>query len=141
MSDYELALEIAKRAHAGQTDRAGEPYINHPLAVSQLVEGDQEKVAALLHDVVEDTPFTVESLRVLFGDTIADAVDLLTHNPEEEYFDYVKRAGTNPISRAVKIADLTHNSDVRRLKNPTEKDAKRLEKYAKAMLILQQGSR
>lgn len=141
MSDYELAMEIAKRAHAGQTDRAGEPYINHPLAVSQLVEGDQEKVAALLHDVVEDTPFTVESLRVLFGDTIADAVDLLTHNPEEEYFDYVKRAGTNPISRAVKIADLTHNSDVRRLKNPTEKDAKRLEKYAKAMLILQQGSR
>lgn len=141
MDDYKLAQEIAIRAHAGQVDRAGEPYIRHPIAVSALVQGDTEKIVALLHDVVEDTPITLESIRVLFGDTIADAVGLVTHEPGVDYFEYVRRAGTNPIAKAVKIADLTHNSDPRRMKNPTEKDARRLEKYAKALEILTQGER
>ena len=132
----ELARALAAYAHLGQVDKAGNPYITHPLAVAEGVEGEDAKIAALLHDTVEDTFVTNRTIRELFGDDVADAVDLLTHREGEDYFDYVRRAGKNPIARQVKLSDLRHNMDLSRLKEVTEKDLKRLEKYKKAREIL-----
>lgn len=138
MTDQELALEIAQRAHKGQKDRGGRPYINHPLAVASMVEGEKEKVVALLHDVAEDTPVSLDSLRVLFGDEIADALTLVTHEDGTDYMEYVAGTKTNPIARAVKIADLTHNMDPSRLDHePTAKDEERFAKYRKAKELLE----
>ena len=131
-----LARALAAYAHSGQVDKAGNPYLSHPLAVADGVEGEDAKIAAILHDTVEDTFVTVESIRNLFGDAVADAVEALTHREDEDYFDYVRRAGKNPIARQVKLSDLRHNMDLSRLPVVTEKDLKRLEKYKKAQEIL-----
>lgn len=131
-----LALSVAKKAHAGQVDKAGEDYIKHPIAVSEKVKSEDEKIVALLHDTLEDTDLEYILIEDLFGETIADSVLTMTHKDEEEYFDYILRVKQNPIARAVKIADLTHNMDLTRIPNPTEKDFKRVEKYRKAMAIL-----
>ena len=131
-----LARALAAYAHLGQVDKAGNPYISHPLAVSEGVEGEDAKIAALLHDTVEDTFVTNRTIRELFGNVVADAVACLTHRECEDYFDYVRRAGKNPIARQVKLSDLHHNMDLSRLPQVTEKDLKRLEKYKKAQEIL-----
>lgn len=136
MTNFEFAYEIARRAHAVQKDKAGKPYIEHPVTVASLVHSDKAKIAAILHDVAEDSNITVESLRTLFGDEIGDALDSLTHRKGENYEDYVKRVSTNEIAREVKIADLTHNSDLGRLPFVTEKDVARVEKYKKALRFL-----
>ena len=133
-----LARALAAYAHFGQTDKAGNPYLSHPLAVADGVEGEDAKIAALLHDTVEDTFVTVETIRNLFGDAVADAVEALTHREDEDYFTYVRRAGKNPIARQVKLSDLRHNMDLSRLPVVTEKDLKRLEKYKKAREILRE---
>ena len=132
MKDSELALEIAKRAHQGQVDKGGHPYIEHPMAVAEGVKGEKEKTLAYLHDVAEDTPVSLESLRCLFGDEIGDALALLTHEEGVPYMEYVKRLAVNPLARAVKLADLENNMDLRRIAQVTEKDVRRLEKYRKA---------
>lgn len=132
----EKALEVATVAHKGQKDKAGKDYITHPIAVAEMVEGDEEKCAAYLHDVLEDTCVTEAELRKEFGDVITDAVVALTRRPGEKYFDFVRRAGENKIARAVKIADLTHNMDISRIPNPTERDYQRVEKYKEAIKLL-----
>ena len=131
-----LAHALAEYAHFGQTDKAGNPYITHPMAVAAGVEGEDAKIAALLHDTVEDTFVTIRTVRELFGNTVGDAVDCLTRRENEDYFAYVRRAGANPIARKVKLADLAHNMDMSRLPIVTEKDRIRLEKYKKAREIL-----
>lgn len=137
MSDAELAQEIAERAHAGQTDRGGKPYINHPMAVASGVEGDLAKTAALLHDTVEDTDLTIDSIRVIFGDEVAEIVSLLTHREGVPYMEYVENIKKNPIAVEIKKSDLRHNLDPSRLGHePTEKDLKRFEKYKAAMACL-----
>lgn len=123
---------IATLAHKGQYDEDGVPYINHPKHVAGLVHTPEEKIVALLHDVIEDTEITEEDLRPIFGDTITDAVILLTRDKEEPYFTYIERLAPNSISRKVKLADLTHNMDLSRAKVITEKKLKRNEKYHKA---------
>lgn len=141
MTDLELAAEIAERAHAGQKDRVGVPYINHPRAVAEKVRGDTAKTVAMLHDVVEDTPITLESLRVLFGDEISDAVGLLTHEEGTLYMDYVAAIRGNDLAVEVKLADLAHNSDLSRLGHePTKEDMKRLQKYEAARALLTGGN-
>ena len=137
MTTVEKAHELAKKAHAGQVDKAGKDYITHPEKVSTLVEGEDEKCVALLHDVLEDTDVQEETIRSEFGDTIADAVVAMTRNKGESYEDFIKRAKLNPIARKVKIADLTHNMDLRRIPNVTEKDIQRVEKYKRALKVLQ----
>ncbi len=124
-----LAEQIATKAHKGQVDKAGMPYITHPQTVAGLVGGIDKKIVAWLHDTVEDTDVTVEYIREQFGDEIADAVDSMTHRPEETYDEYVDRLSKNPLARQVKLADLTHNMDLSRIVHPTEKDYKRVEKY------------
>ena len=126
MNKYELALKIATEAHKGQVDKAGIPYINHPLTVASLVDTEEEKIVALLHDTIEDTNITEQDLlNYGFSNKIVKAVKLLTHNKNVPYMDYIAKIKDNELARKVKIADLTHNSDLSRLKGITEKDKKR----------------
>ena len=136
----EKALSIAKKAHSGQVDKGGNPYIHHPLAVAGKMETENEIVVALLHDVVEDTPYTLEDLKEEgFPDEVIEALEHITHAPDEDYFDYIERVKRNKISTKVKLADLWHNSQLDRLSHdPTPKDFERLAKYAKAAEILVQ---
>ncbi|WP_288847769.1 HD domain-containing protein [uncultured Sneathia sp.] len=137
MSNYELALKITTEAHKGQVDKAGVPYINHPLTVASLVDTEEEKIVALLHDTIEDTNITEQDLlNYGFSNKIVEAVKLLTHNKNVPYMDYVAKIKDNELARKVKIADLTHNSDLSRLKEITDKDKKRYNKYQKALLYL-----
>lgn len=137
MNNYELALKIATEAHKGQVDKAGVPYINHPLTVASLVDTEEEKIVALLHDTIEDTSITEQDLIDYgFPNEIVKAVKLLTHNKNVPYMDYVAKIKDNELARKVKIADLTHNSDLSRLKEITDKDKKRYKKYQKALLYL-----
>lgn len=137
MSKYELALKIATDAHKGQVDKAGVEYINHPLKVASLVYNEKEKIVALLHDTIEDTYITEQHLIDYgFSNEIIEAVKVLTHSKDVPYMDYIQKIKGNKLARKLKIADLTHNSDLTRLKNITEKDRKRCEKYKKALMYL-----
>lgn len=105
------ALRLAYRAHAGQLDRGGVPYIFHPYHLAEQMDDERSICVALLHDVVEDTPVTLEEIQREFPSEIAEAVALLTHDPGTDYFAYVRRLKANPLARKVKLADLMHNTD------------------------------
>ena len=108
MNNYELVLKIATEAHKGQVDKVGVPYINHPLTVASLVDTEEEKIVALLHDTIEDTNITEQDLIDYgFPNEIVEAVKLLTHNKNVPYMDYVAKIKDNELARKVKIADLT----------------------------------
>ena len=134
MSLLERAIEIALESHHGQTDRYGSPYILHPLLVMMHMDNDNEMMAAVLHDVLEDSNLTLEFLRDQgFPAEVLEAVRLLTHDAETfSYSEYVRRLKLNPIAAKVKLADLKHNMDIRRMDHVEEKDAIRLEKYRRA---------
>jgi (p)ppGpp synthase/HD superfamily hydrolase len=133
----EKAISIAVEAHRGQRDRTGAPYIVHPMRVMAGVDTDVEKMVAILHDVVEDTNWTFEKLKQEgFPDEVIDALKCVTKREGEEYEDFVKRSASNSIARRVKLADLEHNMDARRLSNVTEKDVERLNKYVRAWRFL-----
>jgi (p)ppGpp synthase/HD superfamily hydrolase len=136
----EKVLAIATKAHAGETDKAGVPYINHPVAVAaNFTTDDDQYMTALLHDVVEDTSETLETL-LAYGvpRAVVDAVGALTKREGEEYFEYLSRVKRNPIAKDVKIADIRHNSDLSRLSEITPKDEARAAKYEKALMFLTQ---
>ena len=136
-SQSEKAYEIAKRAHLGQVDKAGEDYIKHPEKVASFVKTDEEKAVAYLHDVIEDTELTLEDLYEYgFSKEILEAVDIITKKRGEDYQSYLNSVKKNKLARAVKLADLRHNSDLTRLTEVTEKDIKRKEKYQKAIDFL-----
>jgi|SRR5262252_9769733 (p)ppGpp synthase/HD superfamily hydrolase len=129
----EKALEIAVKAHRGQKDRYGAPYILHPLRVMNRVETLREKMVAILHDVVEDTKWTFADLqREGFPKEVIAAVDCLTKRDKEPYDSLISRAASNPVARKVKLADLQDNMDASRLNNFTAEDAKRFTKYISA---------
>ena len=134
---YQQALAIAKDAHKGQVDKAGVAYIQHPLYVASLVEGELAKTIALLHDVVEDSAWTLEDLRMEgLPEEVVQAVGILTKKRNENYEEYILRVKQNPLARQVKLADLKHNSDLSRLANVTDRDRKRVAKYQKAIAYL-----
>ena len=134
------AMVLAYEAHQGQYDKSGLPYVFHPFHLAEQMDTEEAVTAALLHDVAEDTDYTLEDLRSMgFPDTVTDALALLTHDPSVPYMEYVERLKSNPIARSVKLADLTHNSDLSRLPVVTEKDLERVEKYRKAIKLLKQG--
>lgn len=134
---YQQALAIAKDAHKGQVDKAGVAYIQHPLFVASLVEGELAKTVALLHDVVEDSDWTLEDLRKEgLPEEVVQAVGILTKKRNENYEEYILRVKQNPLARQVKLADLHHNSDLSRLANVTDRDRKRVAKYQKAISFL-----
>jgi (p)ppGpp synthase/HD superfamily hydrolase len=137
VSTLERAIAIATRAHEGARDKGGHPYILHPLRVMLAVDSTDEMIVAALHDVLEDTDWTVERLREEgFSDAVLQALAALTIREGEEYLSYVRRAGANPIARKVKLADLADNMDESRLSSLTERDRVRLKKYEEAVEVL-----
>ncbi|NBC19329.1 MAG: HD domain-containing protein [Bacteroidetes bacterium] len=134
----ERAIAIALEAHAGQTDKAGAPYILHPLRLMDRMTTPAAQMAAVLHDVVEDSDWTLEALRDEgFPDEVIDAVEGLTRRDGETYMAFIERAAQHPIARVVKQADLEDNLDVRRLATVSEKDRERLDQYLRALRRLQ----
>jgi guanosine-3',5'-bis(diphosphate) 3'-pyrophosphohydrolase len=141
MSTLEKAIEIAVKAHAGQLDKAGQPYILHPLRVMLAVESPHQRMAAILHDVVEDSGISIEDLAdENFPEEVIEAVRALTKEPGESRIDAAKRAVRNPIARVVKLADVADNMNLSRIAEPTEKDRERLREYRAVREILLVGN-
>ena len=133
----EKAKRIAYEAHQGQADKAGEPYILHPLHVAEQMVQEDEIIVALLHDVVEDSGVTLRDLRTQgFPHHVVDALSLLTHQEGVDYFDYIKIIKSNPLATTVKLADLRHNSDLSRLKAVDDAARRRAIKYRRAIDLL-----
>lgn len=133
------AMRIAYRAHHGQVDKSGIPYIFHPIHLAEQMDSEYTTCVALLHDVVEDTDVTLAYLAEHFPSEVVDAVALMTHTDDVDYFDYVQKIATNPIAKAVKLADLYHNSDASRMDEPDAATLQRWEaKYSKALKLLEQ---
>jgi (p)ppGpp synthase/HD superfamily hydrolase len=140
MDLVEKAIALAVEAHAGEVDKQGKPYILHPLHLMMQMETAEEMITAVLHDVVEDTALTLEDLRQQgFPEAVLDALALLTHDTAStSYEEYVAAIKPNPLACKVKLADLAHNMDVRRLPEMGMKDYGRLEKYRRAWDMLQE---
>jgi (p)ppGpp synthase/HD superfamily hydrolase len=133
MSTLEKAIALAASAHAGQKDKAGAPYILHPLRVMFLVESETEKIVAVLHDVVEDTPVDLPMLEKLgYSKEVTGALAMLTRRRGEPYEEFIERVKTNPIATRVKLADLNDNLDVRRFKDPSMVNMDRIKRYIRA---------
>lgn len=133
------ALKLCFAAHRDQTDKSGLPYVFHPFHLAEQMPDELTTVVALLHDVVEDTPYTLEDLaRLGFPQKVLSTLARLTHDPSVPYLDYVAALKEDPIARQVKLADLRHNSDLTRLDHVDEKARQRAEKYAAAIRLLEQ---
>ena len=131
------ALRLSFEAHKDQLDKSGMPYVYHPFHLAEQMTDEDTTIVALLHDVVEDTAYTIEDLRAMgFSEAVCGAIALMTHDPDIPYLDYVAQIKQNPIARAVKIADLRHNSDLTRLDHIDEKALERAEKYKAAIALL-----
>ena len=132
------AMKICFEAHKEQLDKSGMPYVFHPFHVAEQMDSEATVITALLHDVVEDTDTTLDDFRREgFSEDIIAALALLTHSKDTPYMDYIAAISNNPIARTVKIADLKHNMDTTRLDVIDEKAERRLEKYHKALAILE----
>ncbi len=131
------AMKLCFEAHKDQTDKSGLPYVFHPFHVAEQMHDEKTTIVALLHDVVEDTSYTLQDLRAMgFNQEVLDAIALMTHDNNMPYMEYVAKIRENPIARAVKLADLRHNSDLTRMDEITETVLKRVEKYKAAMQLL-----
>lgn len=131
------AIKFCIKAHEGQLDKSGIPYMLHPIHVAEQMEDELTTCVALLHDVVEDTDYTIEDVKKEgFPDSVVEAVRVLTKPRNIPYMDYIKVVKTNPIAVKVKLADIEHNSDLTRVVEVTEMDLRRNEKYKKAKEFL-----
>ena len=141
MATLGRAIAIAAQAHQEQKDKAGAPYILHPIRMMLRMHSEVEMMAAILHDVVEDTDWTLDRLCAEgFSEEVLQAIECLTHRDGETYEEFIERAGAHPIARKVKLADLEDNMDIRRLGDLTPQDAQRIQKYHRAWLALRQAS-
>ena len=128
------AIELAKQHHKGQTDKAGKPYIEHPLRVMNQMKSEEEKIVAVLHDIVEDTDISLNDLRNEgFSEEVVSAVECLTKQDGENYDSYIERISFNPLAVKIKLSDLEDNRDLIQLPQVTDKDLERLEKYDNAL--------
>ena len=133
------ALRLCFKAHRDQLDKSGIPYVFHTFHVAESMPDEITATVALLHDVVEDTDYTLEDLAAMgFPPAVMDALALMTHDDSVPYLDYVAVLKSNPVARCVKLADLRHNSDLSRLDVVDEKALARVEKYRKAIEMLEQ---
>ncbi len=140
MSTLARAIAIAAEAHVDQREKSGVPYILHPIRIMLRMSTEAEMMVAILHDVVEDTPWTLDQLRKEgFPEEVVEAVDCVTRRETESYAEFVERARYNPVARKVKLADLEDNMDIRRLPDVTEKSLERLKKYHQAWRSLQKS--
>ena len=131
----EVAIKIAVDAHSGQLDKAGQPYVLHPMKVMFALSNEKDRIVGVLHDVIEDTNVTYDYLIAngFEGETeILDALKSVTKKEDETYDEFIERAAANPIGKRVKLADLQDNMDLSRISNPTEKDYERIKRYEKA---------
>jgi (p)ppGpp synthase/HD superfamily hydrolase len=129
----ETAIWIALNAHEGKLDKAGNPYVMHPLRVAIKLNDEDEIIAAFLHDVVEDSDITINDLKKSgFNDNIIKIVQLMTKNDDDNYDDYISRIKEFAPAVRVKLADLEDNMNLMRIKKPEPEDYKRIEKYKKA---------
>ena len=134
------ALKISFEAHKNQTDKSGLPYVYHPFHLAEQMETEETAVTALLHDVVEDTEITLEDIKNAgFPESVVSALALMTHDKSVPYKEYIARIKKDPVARAVKLADLKHNSDLSRLDEVGEKDLEILKKYEEAIAFLTDG--
>ena len=131
------AMKLCFKAHKDQVDKSGLPYVFHPFHLAEQMQDEATTITALLHDVVEDSDYSLQELIDMgFPKEVTDAIALMTHDDAVPYLDYVRNLKDNPVARAVKLADLKHNSDLSRLDVINEKALKRVEKYHKAIRIL-----
>ncbi len=138
-TSLERAIEIAVAAHKGQQDKAGQPYILHPLRVMLACSKGPAQIVAVLHDVVEDTSWTPQQLGAEgFGDDVLIPLEHVTKRDGEDYAAFVERASRNPVAREVKMADLRDNMDITRIASPTERDHERIARYESAIQMLSQ---
>ncbi|MEQ8153705.1 MAG: GTP pyrophosphokinase [Clostridiaceae bacterium] len=129
----EKAIEIAARAHKGQADKAGEPYILHPLRVMFAGENELEQICGVLHDVIEDSAVTFDDLRKEgFSERVIAVLDCLTRRDAESYDEFINRILKNETACYVKLKDLKDNLNLGRILNPDSRDFERIEKYMKA---------
>jgi hypothetical protein len=134
MSTLDRAIVIAVKAHENQIDKAGAPYVLHPLRMMLRLSTNEERITAVLHDVIEDCGVTLEELRAEgFPEAVIEAIDSVTRRSDESYEAFVLRAVKNPIGRHVKLVDLQDNSDLSRIANPTAHDYERIKKYRRAI--------
>ena len=131
------AIKLMFEKHKDQVDKSGMPYVFHPFHLAEQMDDEETTITALLHDIVEDTDTTFDDLRELvFSDNVINALKLMTHDKNIDYFEYVKNISKNPIARKVKIKDLEHNMDTSRLDEVTDKDLERVKKYKKCYKYL-----
>ena len=134
------ALKLCFEAHKDQTDKSGMPYVFHPFHLAEQMTEEKSTAVALLHDVIEDTPYTLEDLRAMgFDEEVLAALALMTHDDSVSYMEYVAKLRDNELARKVKLADLRHNSDLTRLDAVVDKARARAEKYRAAIRLLIQG--
>ena len=132
------ALKLCFDAHKNQVDKSGMPYVFHPFHLAEQMETEETIIVALLHDVIEDTEYTIEDLiEEGFDKTVVDAVALMTHADGVDYMQYIAAIKQNPIAKAVKLADLRHNSNISRLDVIDEKAYERRKKYMEALEFLE----
>ena len=132
------ALKLCFEAHKEQVDKSGMPYVFHPFHVAEQMTDEESTVVALLHDLIEDTDYTLDDLRARgFSETVVEAIGLMTHEDGVSYEDYLKRIKANPLARTVKLADIAHNSDRTRLDDDDPRAEKWQQKYAHARAILE----
>ncbi len=132
------ALKLCFDAHKNQVDKSGMPYVFHPFHLAEQMETEETIIVALLHDIIEDTEYTIEDLiKEGFDKTVVDAVALMTHADGVDYMQYIAAIKQNPIAKAVKLADLRHNSNISRLDVIDEKAYERRKKYLEALEFLE----
>lgn len=133
-----LALNLCFEAHKDQRDKSGAPYVFHPFHLAEQMTDENTTIVALLHDVMEDTDYTIDDLQKMgFNNEVLLALSLMTHDPAVPYMEYVAAIKSNSIAKTVKLADLRHNSDMTRLETVTEKDKKRADQYLDAIKLLE----
>lgn len=138
--DTKKAIKLCFEAHRNQTDKSGLPYVFHPFHVAEQMPDEETTIVALLHDVIEDTAYTIDDLRKMgFSEEVLDALDLMTHDKNVPYMEYVAKISENEIARTVKLADLRHNSDLTRLDEIDDKARNRIEKYKAAIRLLSES--
>jgi len=142
MNCLDKAIEIASKAHAGQIDKAGEPYILHPLRLMSKFNSTEEMIVAVLHDVVEDSEVTLQDLKGYgFSEDVITAIDCFSKRKSESYKDFIARISSSNLARNIKIEDIKDNLDVTRLGCLSEKDLARIKKYHEALTFLKEKSK
>ncbi|MBO5935580.1 MAG: GTP pyrophosphokinase [Clostridia bacterium] len=133
------AMKLCFEAHKNQTDKSGMPYVFHPFHLAEQMTDETTTIVALLHDVAEDSDYTLQDIEAMgFSKEVITALSLLTHDKSVPYMDYVALIKLNPVAKAVKLADLKHNSDLSRLDVIDEKALARREKYLTAIAFLEE---